>query len=158
MTKISPFSDPPFSIFHKKITKKLKKKRIFFFLSKNLGSFASSKKGMNTFHYEMSKKWIFTFMNFQNVYWHGKAHSALATLGGPWRPCLKMTNLGEITRSVIFKSFSYMIFKIGPFPHCNPPKSPLKTKIFPQMPFYCLQCWKIFVAPWNPKAWLVKRA
>ena len=25
-----------------------------------------------------------------------------------------------ITRSIIFKSFSYMIFKIGPFPHWNP--------------------------------------
>jgi len=25
----------------------------------------------------MSMKLIFTFMNFQNVYWHGKAHSAL---------------------------------------------------------------------------------
>ena len=55
LTKISPFSDPPFSIFHKKITKKIKK-IIFFFLSKNLGSFASPTKGMNTFHYEMSKK------------------------------------------------------------------------------------------------------
>ena len=32
---------------------------------------------MNTFHYEMSRKWFFTFMNFQNVYWHGKAHSAM---------------------------------------------------------------------------------
>ena len=43
-----------------------------------------------------------------------------------------------ITRSIIFKSFSYMIFKIGPFPHWNPPKSPLKTKIFPDETFYCL--------------------
>ena len=33
MTKISPFSDPPFSIFHKKITKKFKK-IIFFSLVK----------------------------------------------------------------------------------------------------------------------------
>ena len=33
-----------------------------------------------------------------------------------------------ITRSIIFKSFSYTIFKIGQFPHWNPPKSPLKTK------------------------------
>ena len=82
ITKISPLSDPPFSIFHKKITKKIKN-RISFFLSKILGSFASSKKGMNTFHYEMSMKWIFTFMNFQNVYWHGKAHSAL--IGSGWR-------------------------------------------------------------------------
>ena len=32
------------------------------------------------------------------------------------------------TKSIIFKSFSNMIFKIGPFPHWNPPKSPLKTK------------------------------
>ena len=27
---------------------------------------------MDTFHYEMSMYW---FMNFQNVYWHGKVHS-----------------------------------------------------------------------------------
>ena len=79
MEKISPLSDPPFSIFHKKITKKIKK-IIFFFLSKNLGSFASPTKGMNTFHYEMSKKWIFTSMNFQKVYWHGKTHSAMVHL------------------------------------------------------------------------------
>ena len=32
-----------------------------------------------------------------------------------------------ITRSIIFKSFSYMIFKIGPFPHWNSHKFPLKT-------------------------------
>ena len=25
----------------------------------------------------MSKKWFFTFKNFQNVYWHGKRHSAI---------------------------------------------------------------------------------
>ena len=25
----------------------------------------------------MSIKWFFTFMNFQNVYWHGKTHSAM---------------------------------------------------------------------------------
>ena len=30
LTKISPFSDPPFSIFHKKITKKIKKFIYFF--------------------------------------------------------------------------------------------------------------------------------
>ena len=28
-----------------------------------------------------------------------------------------MGEMGVITRSIIFKSFSYMIFKIGPFPH-----------------------------------------
>ena len=33
-----------------------------------------------------------------------------------------------ITRSIIFKSFSYMIFKIGPYPHWNYHKFPLKTK------------------------------
>ena len=25
----------------------------------------------------MSKKWFYTFKNFQNVYWHGKRHSAM---------------------------------------------------------------------------------
>ena len=25
----------------------------------------------------MSRKWIFTFKNFQNVYWHGKRHGAI---------------------------------------------------------------------------------
>ena len=68
---------PPPSAFSTKKSQKNSKKLYLFFLSKNLGSFASSKKGMNTFHYEMSKKWIFTFMNFQNVYWHGKTHSAM---------------------------------------------------------------------------------
>ena len=38
------------------IPEKNSKKLYLFFLSKNLGSFASSKKGMNTFHYEMSMK------------------------------------------------------------------------------------------------------
>ena len=35
---------------------------------------------MDTFLFEMSMKWIFTFKNFRNVYWHGKQHSALAQL------------------------------------------------------------------------------
>ena len=34
-------------------------------------------KGMDTFLFEMSMKWMFTFKNFRNVYWHGKTHSAL---------------------------------------------------------------------------------
>ena len=32
---------------------------------------------MDTFQYEMSMKCIFTFINFQNVYFHGIAHSAM---------------------------------------------------------------------------------
>ena len=32
---------------------------------------------MDTFLFEMSMKWMFTFKNFRNVYWHGKTHSAL---------------------------------------------------------------------------------
>ena len=32
---------------------------------------------MDTFLFEMSMKWIFTFKNFRNVYWHGKRHSAV---------------------------------------------------------------------------------
>ena len=32
---------------------------------------------MDTFLFEMSMKWMFTFKNFRNVYWHGTQHSAL---------------------------------------------------------------------------------
>ena len=32
---------------------------------------------MDTYQYEMSMKCIFTFINFQNVYFHGIAHSAM---------------------------------------------------------------------------------
>ena len=52
-----------------------------------------------------------------------------------------------ITRSIIFKSFSYTIFKIGQFPHWNPPKSPLKTKMACNLSFlepdYCLGPYRI---------------
>ena len=41
----------------------------------NFRIFASPTKGMDTFLFEMSMKWIFTFKNFRNVYWHGKTHS-----------------------------------------------------------------------------------
>ena len=43
----------------------------------NFGIFASPTKGMDTFLFEMSMKWLFTFKNFRNVYWHGKTHSAM---------------------------------------------------------------------------------
>ena len=76
MTKISTFSDQPFSfppwnrIFGAKIMK-------FLIPGQNFGIFASPTKGMGTFLFEMSMKWMFTFKNFRNVYWHGKTHSAM---------------------------------------------------------------------------------
>ena len=45
--------------------------------SENLDNFASSRGIIIVFRSKMSKKWIFTFKNFQNVYWHGKRHSTL---------------------------------------------------------------------------------
>ena len=40
---------------------------------------------MDTFLFEMSMKWMSTFKNFRNVYWHGKTHSALGFgLRCPW--------------------------------------------------------------------------
>ena len=53
------------------------KNSYFFELGQNIGSFASATKGMDTFLFEMSMKWMFTFKNFRIVYWHGKTHSAL---------------------------------------------------------------------------------
>ena len=35
---------------------------------------------MDTFLFEMSMKWMFTFKNFRNVYWHGMTHSAMVTI------------------------------------------------------------------------------
>ena len=49
----------------------------FFIPGQNFGIFASSIKGMDTFQFEMSMKWMFRIKNFRNVYWHGKTHSAL---------------------------------------------------------------------------------
>ena len=43
----------------------------------NLDNFASSKGKIIVFRSKTSKKWIFTFKNFQNVYCHGKQHSAM---------------------------------------------------------------------------------
>ena len=68
-----------------------------------MGSFASPKKGMHTFHYEMSNKWIFTFMNFQNVYWHGKTHSALVCSGTHWEE-------NKTTRLEVFFGTSTALF------------------------------------------------
>ena len=49
----------------------------FLIPGQNFGIFVSPTKGMDTFLFEMSMKWMFTFKNFRNVYWHGKTHSAL---------------------------------------------------------------------------------
>ena len=54
-----------------------KRNGYFFKPGHYIGTFASAKKGMDTFLFEMSMKWMFTFKNFRNVYWHGKTHSAL---------------------------------------------------------------------------------
>ena len=39
---------------------------------------------MDTFLIEMSKKWMFTFKNFRNVYFHGKQHSAVVIKVTRW--------------------------------------------------------------------------
>ena len=45
--------------------------------------FASSRGIIIAFRSKMSKKWFFTFKNFQNVYLHGKRHSALVRVFFP---------------------------------------------------------------------------
>ena len=50
--------------------------------------FASSIKGIGTFLFEMSMKWMFRFKNFRNVYWHGKTHSALVEPNSMDKPLL----------------------------------------------------------------------
>ena len=40
--------------------------------------FASPTKGMDTFLFKMSMKWMLTFKNFRNLYWHGKQQSAMS--------------------------------------------------------------------------------
>ena len=37
---------------------------------------------MDTFLFEMSMKWMFTFKSFRNVYWHGKTHSGIVSQPG----------------------------------------------------------------------------
>ena len=92
MTKISTLSDQPFSfppqnvIFGVKIIK-------FLIPGQNFGIFASPTKGMDTFLFEMSMKWMFTFKNFRNVYWHGKTHSALSVQIIRWISCLHVETL-----------------------------------------------------------------
>ena len=34
-------------------------------------------KGMDTFLFELSMKWMFTFKNFRKIYWQGEQHSGL---------------------------------------------------------------------------------
>ena len=75
MTKISTLSDQPFSFSPKNVIFGVKIMK-FLIQGQNFGIFASSIKGMDTFLFEMSMKWMFTFKNFRNVYWHGKQHSA----------------------------------------------------------------------------------
>ena len=53
------------------------KKSYVFESGQNFRIFASPSKGLDTFLFEMSMKWMFTFKNFRNVYWQGKQHSAL---------------------------------------------------------------------------------
>ena len=63
----------------------------FFESCQNIGSFVSATKEMDTFLFEMSMKWMFTFKNFRNVYWHGTTHSAMCfypTFKSYFRNCL----------------------------------------------------------------------
>ena len=76
MTKISTLSDQPFSFSPKNVIFGVKIMK-FLIPGQNFGIFASSIKGMDTFLFEMSMKWMFRFKNFRNVYWHGKTHSAV---------------------------------------------------------------------------------
>ena len=76
MTKISTFSDQPFSFSPWNCIFGVKNHNCFE-PGQNIGSFASPTKGVNTFLFEISMKWMFTLKNFRNVYWHGKQHSAM---------------------------------------------------------------------------------
>ena len=58
---------------------------------------------------------------------HFQAWSPRVAKGRQWSPRVSRVPGGPQgwvrwvrTKSIIFKSFSYMIFKIGPFPHWNP--------------------------------------
>ena len=52
----------------------------FLIPGQNFGIFVSPTKDMDTFLFEMSMTWMFTFKNFRNVDWHGKTHSAMFAL------------------------------------------------------------------------------
>ena len=74
--QISYFSDPPFTFFANNFANIWQniKNQIFIL---NLDPSASSRGKIIVFRSIMGKKRIFTFENFQNLYWHGKQHSAL---------------------------------------------------------------------------------
>ena len=76
MTKISTLSDQPFSFSPWNRIFGVKNHN-FFEPGQNIVSFASATERMDTFLFEMSMKWMFTFKNFRNVYWHGKTHSLM---------------------------------------------------------------------------------
>ena len=82
MTKISTLSDQPFSFPSKNVIFGVDIMK-FLIPGQNFGIFASPTKGMDTFLFEMSMKWMFTFKNFRNVYWHGKTHSAMTCSSYP---------------------------------------------------------------------------
>ena len=76
MTKNSTLSDQPFSFPSKNVIFGVEIMK-FLIPAQNFGIFASPTKGMDTFLFEMSMKWMFTFKKFRIVYWHGKTHSAM---------------------------------------------------------------------------------
>ena len=54
----------------------------------------------------MSKKWIFTFENFQNLYWHGREHSALVEfVKKMWFIKLPTENTFVVTLGAFVKCF-----------------------------------------------------
>ena len=120
MTKISTLSDQPFSFSPKNVIFGVKIMK-FLIPGQNFGIFASSIKGMDTFLFEMSMKWMFRFNNFRNVYWHGigKTHSAvvlISTFIGIWWPLLLKNTMTCLSLKVGWNRSSniwwYQIIKV----------------------------------------------
>ena len=93
----------------------------FLIPGQNFGIFASSIKGMDTFLFEMSMKWMFRFKNFRNVYWHGKTHSALAAfvrfrsrMDFLMFPQIRNAKGSIITLAAFLQFFSLVIFQRSP--------------------------------------------
>ena len=97
MTKISTLSDQPFSLSPKNVIFRVIIMK-FLIPGQNFGIFASSIKGMDTFLFEMSMKWMFTFKNFRNVYWHGKTHSAMVEPSSNILPNGRRTKICKVCR------------------------------------------------------------
>ena len=69
------------------------------YLFKNFVNFASSRRKIIIFKFKMSKKKISTFQNFENVYFHGKGHSAMH-----WSPTMGALTLRRKQKEMNTKS------------------------------------------------------